>query len=645
MRPYLARLATFAFAERTSTPIVDTLDDSYPTLLAASNTSKLLRVRFKQAEIRVILNAKNADDTATFQIAEAIVKRIEAEMTFSGEIKVIALRETRAEAIVRYSAQMEDGSSPTTPWTITRAEWDGHVRRNTRFMRGVKIAITASPLLLVPLVIVLVRNWNIAGGSFSTRGYTGLITSPLGALCIAAYFGLTLWQAIRGVRRARSTLLIMPRVWECEGCVCPTCMTECAPRTSDGFAPACKHSISRDDQLTLIAIWEAHARKDVATAGRLFAALNARVRNPSLFARARLFITQRLAVTQDDELPFMTRYRAGMVACLLFFVPTAVSISFLQFDGLFFVFMLIGGLFGMPLIMMGGRRGRIVRARCTSCKQALATPHPTRCPECGGDLARIGAISTSQMRQQPGLLIVGMILLLSCSIGPIFFMTGGGAKFLPSRVLLLLAPQSQLVRHSAYRELATRTLDASLSEELADQLIDSARPGEGFNRNHTDFLLPSVNAGTLPWSKIDEALEALAVVEIERVGAREQVAELRATLRLGGEVFFLSASTYLVFGGVSFDGGPWIGAATTACDRNSLDPIYRSIAAGTIALPPNEYTIEIPASAQTAASRGWVILMPFSSAPKLSFDEHGLPAQPQGALRMIDIGGDIQLNK
>ena len=612
---------------------------------SASNTSKLLRAIQAGREIRVILNAKNADDTATFQIAEAIVKRIEAEMAFSGEIKVTVLRETRAEAIVRYSSQMEDGSSSTTPWTITRAEWDGHVRRNTRFMRGVKIAITASPLLLVPLVIVLVRNWNIAGGSFSTRGYTGLITSPLGALCITAYFGLTLWQAIRGVRRARSTLLIMPRVWECEGCVCPTCMTECAPRTSDGFAPACKHSISRDDQLTLIAIWEAHARKDVATAGRLFAALNARVRNPSLFARARLFFTQRLAVIQDDELPFMTRYRAGMFACMLFAVPAAVSLSFLQFDGLFFVFMLIAGILGMPLIKMGGRRGRIVRARCTSCNQALATPHPARCPECGGDLARIGAISTSQMRQQPGLLIVGMLIMLSCSIGPIFFMTGGGAKFLPSRVLLLLAPQSQLVRHSAYRELATRTLDASLSEELVDQLIDGARPGGGFVPNHTDFLLPSVNAGTLPWSKIDEALEALAVVEIERVGAREQVAELRVTLRLGGEVFFLSASTYLVFGGVSFDGGPWIGAATTACDRNSLDPIYRSIAAGTIALAPNEYTIEIPASAQTAAWRGWVILMPFSSAPKLSFDEHGLPAQPQGALRMIDIGGDIQLDK
>jgi ribonuclease Y len=49
----------------------------------------------------VILNAKKADDTTAFQIAEAIAKRVEAEMTFPGEIKVTVLRETRAEAIAR----------------------------------------------------------------------------------------------------------------------------------------------------------------------------------------------------------------------------------------------------------------------------------------------------------------------------------------------------------------------------------------------------------------------------------------------------------------------------------------------------------------------------------------------------------------
>jgi len=52
-------------------------------------------------EIRVILNAKKADDATAFQIAEAIAKRVEAEMTFPGEIKVTVLRETRAEAIAR----------------------------------------------------------------------------------------------------------------------------------------------------------------------------------------------------------------------------------------------------------------------------------------------------------------------------------------------------------------------------------------------------------------------------------------------------------------------------------------------------------------------------------------------------------------
>ena len=52
-------------------------------------------------EIRVILNAKKADDAVAFQIAEAIAKRIEAELTFPGEIKVTVLRETRAEAIAR----------------------------------------------------------------------------------------------------------------------------------------------------------------------------------------------------------------------------------------------------------------------------------------------------------------------------------------------------------------------------------------------------------------------------------------------------------------------------------------------------------------------------------------------------------------
>ena len=52
-------------------------------------------------EVRVIVDAKKADDTEAFAIARAIAKRVEDEMTFPGEIKVTVLREVRAEAIAR----------------------------------------------------------------------------------------------------------------------------------------------------------------------------------------------------------------------------------------------------------------------------------------------------------------------------------------------------------------------------------------------------------------------------------------------------------------------------------------------------------------------------------------------------------------
>jgi ribonucrease Y len=52
-------------------------------------------------EVRVIVDAKKADDAHAFAIARTIAKRVEEEMTFPGEIKVTVLREVRAEAVAR----------------------------------------------------------------------------------------------------------------------------------------------------------------------------------------------------------------------------------------------------------------------------------------------------------------------------------------------------------------------------------------------------------------------------------------------------------------------------------------------------------------------------------------------------------------
>jgi ribonuclease Y len=52
-------------------------------------------------EVRVIVDAHKADDARCFEIAREVARRVEAEMTFPGEIKVTVLREMRAEASAR----------------------------------------------------------------------------------------------------------------------------------------------------------------------------------------------------------------------------------------------------------------------------------------------------------------------------------------------------------------------------------------------------------------------------------------------------------------------------------------------------------------------------------------------------------------
>lgn len=52
-------------------------------------------------EVRVIVDAKKAGDVDAFAIAQNIAKKVEAEITFPGEIKVTVLREVRVEATAR----------------------------------------------------------------------------------------------------------------------------------------------------------------------------------------------------------------------------------------------------------------------------------------------------------------------------------------------------------------------------------------------------------------------------------------------------------------------------------------------------------------------------------------------------------------
>jgi ribonuclease Y len=52
-------------------------------------------------EVRVIVDARMVDDRASAKLARDISKKIEAELTYPGEIKVTVLREVRSVEYAR----------------------------------------------------------------------------------------------------------------------------------------------------------------------------------------------------------------------------------------------------------------------------------------------------------------------------------------------------------------------------------------------------------------------------------------------------------------------------------------------------------------------------------------------------------------
>ena len=84
------------------TELLRTTGGNYRDLESAGILLAVVKLAIQAGrEVRVIVDAKRADDVQTFAIAAAIAKRVEEEMTFPGEIKVTVLREVRAEATAR----------------------------------------------------------------------------------------------------------------------------------------------------------------------------------------------------------------------------------------------------------------------------------------------------------------------------------------------------------------------------------------------------------------------------------------------------------------------------------------------------------------------------------------------------------------
>jgi hypothetical protein len=134
-------------------------------------------------EVRVVVDAKQADDAYAFKIAQEIAKQVEKEMTFPGEIKVTVLRETRAEATASTS-----GASPTS--RALRAAWSHACQASTSgSAEDQRLARSASSASAGRCVMIgwiacsasgshAASGWDGAGARCSGRGSTSPAAAP-----------------------------------------------------------------------------------------------------------------------------------------------------------------------------------------------------------------------------------------------------------------------------------------------------------------------------------------------------------------------------------------------------------------------------------------------------------------------------------
>ncbi|MFM7261961.1 MAG: hypothetical protein ACKO3W_15335, partial [bacterium] len=491
---------------------------------------------------------------------------------------------------------------PRNGWTISDSEWDGFVKGcETRARKGAYVAplFVIVPTVIVAAVILGLDAWNRSSGG---SGWLSTYGRIFWIAIVPFNIVITVRAAARLRRHARAVALVRAE----DGCVCPTCGDACAPRTADGFAPRCRHGISRDAQPALIECWQAIARRDIYAVGRLNASLPASDAPRGIRARIQRVVLRAASTAADTEQPFRQRYRTGLVSSLTFIpvilimtgMPLLTGGPFLPTMTMVFA----AGLFAAgPFFAMSGATRPTTQERCRACRQLLARVRPSRCSECGADLSRPAAIESVAQLKQWKYLGVGLAIVMLSFVGSMVVSLGIGFNMLPTPVLLAIAPYSD--SSLTLLELERRTLSPTDRARLAQMLISRAAPsanlGGGFqsSRKPSNFVLPAVAAGELPASVIEDALRTMVTLD----GAFKQTPEgtqFVLTPRFGDDLFDRAGDAWVVFRGVSFDGAAPIGASTNPIDRWSVDPIWRS--GFQRESHPTAFTAPCPAGARSA---------------------------------------------
>jgi hypothetical protein len=558
-------------------------------------------------------------------------------------------------SIVHQNARDTPQHADATGWTISDSEWNGYVERaQKQARRGI---FGTMELILVASIVM--------AGAFlcfdllSASANLKVIFSPLMRVFWIAIIVLNTYQAVQAFRHTRRVARAIAMVRAEDGCVCPLCSEPCAPRTADGFAPRCRHGVSRDARDALVECWQAMAHGDVHATGRLLAELPASSAPRGILARWIRFNLRQTAKAADSERSLWERYRAGFplslnllpIALFPFVFPSIITGS--GFIATFTVPIILGMIFVGPLIFMSGATRPTRQERCRHCRQLVMLPRPTHCTECGADFARAGAIQTVMATKDWKLALVGGALMVGVLALAMSLSLGLGASLLPTPVLLTLAPYSG--GSPMMRELETRTLTAKERADFVRLQIAHAAPSSSFMssrpspRLQSNMLLPAVAAGDLPESAIDDALRAIVRLDAT-IKQTSDGSQFILTPMFGSDLFDRAGDIWVVFRGVSFadrngQSTEPVGASTNPIDRWSVDPIWRD--GFQRQSHPTEFAVACPEESLRATSIAtWkvtVVLLPFAQRPVFSLSPDGSVVLPTGTIHSIDLEGTLQL--
>lgn len=189
--------------------------------------------------------------------------------------------------------------------------------------------------------------------------------------------------------------------------------------------------------------------------------------------------------------------------------------------GLFTVAVIFGP--GLVLLILG-IRGRLLLddPHCATCRHDLKTfgERPVKCPECGADLARRGAVRFGSRQRRPVFILIGVVLMV---LAPLVI---GGTSLLIARQARAQAAAAQAAQAQLLAAAAAGWTGHTPSELIA------ALPNNWTDRRLHEELASRIRAGSLA----DQEIAALAEAVIAAMPSSMPVSTRQSIQSAGGEM-------------------------------------------------------------------------------------------------------------